>query len=101
MESPLRSFVDDEGNVVRLTDERRRHILERHPETAYCLGRFEETLAQPHVKLQSRSDPAVACYYRLVPNREGRFQYLCLVVKHQPESGFIITGYLISKIPGG
>ena len=101
MEPPLRSFVDDQGNVVRLTDERLRHILERHPEVAYSLGRFEETLARPQAKRPSRSDPAVVRYYRLAPDREGRFLYLCLVVKHEAESGFILTGYMISSIPGG
>ncbi|MCY4624623.1 MAG: hypothetical protein OXC99_06465 [Chloroflexi bacterium] len=101
MESSLRSFVDDQGNVVRLTDERLRHILERHPEVAYCLGRFEETLAQPAAKRPSRSDPTVVLYYRLVSDRWGRMLYLCLVVKHEPESGFIVTGYLISRVPGG
>ena len=101
MEPLLRSFVDDEGNVVRLTGERLRHILERHPEVAYSLGRFEETLTEPHAKRPSKSDLAVVLYYRIVPTREGRFLYLCLVVKHETESGFILTGYLSSSIRGG
>ena len=47
METGVRRYTDEHGNEVRLTDERLRHILRRHPEMAFQLHRFAETLATP------------------------------------------------------
>ena len=100
MEPTLRSFIDDQGNTVRLTDERLRHILHRHPEMAYHLSRIAETLAYPSAKQTSKSSPSVDLYYRLFPYRQGRNMYLCVVVKREMESDFILTGYLTRSIGG-
>ena len=53
----MRRFTDEHGNEVRLTDERFRHILRRHPEMAFQLHRFAETLASPNAVSPSRSNP--------------------------------------------
>ena len=40
----MRRYTDELGNEVRLTDDRLRHILRGHPEMAFQLHRFAETL---------------------------------------------------------
>ena len=54
-ETGVQRFTDEHGNEVRLPDERRRHILQRHPEMAYQMHRFAETLAKPDAVRTSRS----------------------------------------------
>ena len=100
MESVLRSFTDEQGTEVRLTDERLRHILRRHPEMAFHLHRFAETLSMPDAVRTSRSDPAVQLYYRLYADIGGRNRYLCLVVRRGRSYSLILTAYLDRRIKG-
>ena len=100
MENSLRRFTDEHGNEVRLTDERLRHILRRHPEMAFQMHRFAETLASPDAVRPSRSNPTVQLYYRLYPDLRDRNRYLCLVVKKGRTNSFILTGYLDRRIKG-
>ena len=93
-------FADERGNEVRLTDERRRHILQRHPEMAYQMQRFADTLAKPDAVTISRSSTAVNLYYRLYPDLRGRNRYLCIVVKRERTHSFILTAYLDRRIKG-
>ena len=96
----MRRFTDEHGNEVRLTDERLRHILRTHPEMAFQLHRFAETLASPDAVSSSRSSPAVRLYYRLYPDLRGRNRYICLVVKRETGYSFILTAYLDRRIKG-
>ena len=96
----MRRFADEHGNEVRLTNERLRHILRRHPEMAYQMHRFAETLAKPDAVTASKSNPTVELYYRLYPDLRGRSRYVCLVVKRGRGPSFILTGYLDRKIKG-
>ena len=96
----MRSFTDERGNEVRLTDERLRHILRRHPEIAFQMHRFADTLAKPDTVRASRSSPTIQLYYRLYPDLRGRNRYLCLVVKRGRDYSFILTGYLDRSIKG-
>ena len=100
METGVRRFTDEHGNEVRLTDERLRHILRTHPEMAFQLHRFAETLASPDAVSPSRSSPAVRLYYRLYPDLRGRNRYICLVVKRETGYSFILTAYLDRRIKG-
>ena len=96
----MRSFTDERGNEVRLTDERLRHILRRHPEMAFQMHRFADTLAKPDAVRASRSSPTVQLYYRLYPGLRGRNRYVCLAVKRGSGDSFILTGYLDRSIKG-
>ena len=96
----MRYYSDEHGNEVRLTDERLRHILRRHPEMAFQMRRFAETLASPDAVRPSRSGRVVQLYYRLYPNLPGRNRYICLVVKSEGDYSFILTGYLSRSIRG-
>ena len=100
MESGVRRFTDEDGNEARLTDERLRHILRRHPEMAFQLHRFAETLASPDAVSHSRSSPAVRLYYRLYTDLRGMNRYICLVVKREADYSFILTAYLDRRIKG-
>ncbi len=100
METGVRRFTDEDGVEVRLTDERLRHILRRHPEMAFQLHRFAETLASPDAVSPSRSSPAVQLYYRLYQDLRGRNRYICLVVKRETGYSFILTAYLDRRIKG-
>ncbi len=96
METGERRFTDEHGNEVRITGERVRHILRRHPEMAFQMHRFAETLASPDAVRPFRSSPAVQLYYRLYPDLRSRNRYLCVVVKrersHSSSSPPISTG---------
>ncbi len=70
-ENSAQHFTDELGNEVRLTDERRQHILQRHPEMAYQMHRFADTLARPDAVTTSRSSTTVKLYYRLYPDLRG------------------------------
>ena len=96
----MRRFTDERGNEVRLTDERLRHLLRRHPEMAFLMHRFDETLARPDAVRSSRSSPTVQLYFRLYPDLRGRNRYLCLVVKRETTYAFILTAYLARRIKG-
>ena len=100
METGAQHFTDEHGNEVRLTDERLRHILRRHPEMAFQMHRFAETLARPDAVSPSRSSPSVQLYYRLYPDLRGRNRYICLVVKRETDYSFILTAYLDRRIKG-
>ena len=100
MESGVRRFIDRHGDEVRLTGERFGHILRRHPEVAFHLNRFAETLAEPDAVRPSRSNPEVQLYYRLYSDLRGRNRYVCLVVKGETNYSFILTGYLARSIKG-
>ena len=97
----MRRFTDEHGNEIRLTDERLGHILRRHPEMAFQLHRFAETLARPDAVRPSRSSTAVQLYYRLYPDLQGRNRYICFVVKREADYSFLLTGYLARSIKGG
>ncbi len=96
----MRRFTDELGHEVRLTEERLRHILRRHPEMAYQLHRVAETLAEPDAVRPSRSSPTVNLYYRLYSDLRGRNRYICLVVKEERTYAFVLTGYLTRSIKG-
>ena len=96
----MRRFADERGNEVRLTDERLRHILRRHPDMAFQLHRFAETLTRPDAVNPSRSSPVVHLYHRLYPDLRGRNRYLCVVVKRGTDYSFVLTAYLSRSIKG-
>ena len=100
MECGVQRFTDENGDEVQLTDERLRHILRGHPEMAFQMHRFAETLARPDTVSPSRSSSDVRLYYRLYPDLRGRNRYICLVVKKETSYSFILTAYLDRRIKG-
>jgi len=54
---------DHEGGQIRLSDERRSHILE-HPEMVGLDAEIGMTVRDPEIVLRSRTDESVRLYYR-------------------------------------
>ena len=89
-------IADHKGLAVRLTDERRAHILD-HPEMAGFGAAIAKTLKQPALVVQSISDEAARLYYRFyAPTRVGD-KFVCVVVKVKPGDAFVLTAYLTDK----
>ena len=94
------AFRDYEGVVVRLTDERHRHILQ-HPEMAGSDEDIERAVAAPDSVIQSVSDSETRLYYRYVPKSLVGAKHLCVVVKIRRGDAFVITAYLTDKVKKG
>lgn len=93
-------FTDYAGRAVRLTDERRAHLLQ-HPEMAELEPILPEAIATPDVVVRSSTDDTVLLYYRQAVTASFGDNLLCVVIKHLPEDAFVITAYLTDKIKTG
>ncbi len=93
-------ITDCFGRRVRLTVERRAHILE-HPEMSEMAGEIEQTLREPEQVRQSRSDSDVKLFYRYYLKTLAGGKWLCVVVKYSAEDAFVITAYLTDKPKAG
>ncbi len=91
---------DFQGLVIRLTTERRNHILD-HPEMSAMETAIEETLLNPERLVQSLSDTEVRLYYRFYFRTVVGGKFLCVVVKFAQESPFLLTAYLTDRIKKG
>lgn len=84
------------GSVL-LTDERKRHILQFHPDVANVFREFPATLSTPdHVTHSLHDEMAVICY-RYLPKRR-RFLAIVIRIGTRP---FILTAYLAKKTKSG
>jgi len=92
----MRILKDYTGRDVRLTDERRQHILE-HPEMANQEAAVEETLRSPQLVIQSRSDEAATLNYRWYLGTRIGDKWLCAVVKYSADDAFVLTAYMTDK----
>lgn len=93
-------LTDYAGRTVRLTAERRAHLLE-HPEMSELEPILPEAIASPDVVVRSRTDDTVLLYYRQTVTVAFGDKLLCVVIKHLPEDAFVITAYLTDKIKTG
>lgn len=59
----MKTLVDFQGVQVRLTDERRRHIIE-HPEMVGMEDAVRETLSNPDLIVRSKTDSHALLNYR-------------------------------------
>lgn len=96
----MKVLHDFQGLAIRLTDERRGHILE-HPEMVDMEPAIEETLQDPERVVQSLSDPAVHLYYRFYFRTVVGGKFLCAVVKMGEAGAFLLTAYLTDRIKKG
>lgn len=95
------TLLKDYRNLsLRLTDERKKHILE-HPEMLSMFDTIEQTLIHPEKVIQSLSDPTVQLYYRFYRNTVVGDKHLCVIVKRNQEDAFILTAYLTDTIKKG
>jgi hypothetical protein len=92
----MRILKDYQDRAVRLTDERLAHVLE-HPEMADLEAALIETLAQPALVVQSRSDVAAELSYRYYLGTRVGDKWLCVVVKYAADDAFVLTAYLTNQ----
>lgn len=87
------------GRIVELTQERKEHILEFHPDVESYLMKIPSTLESPDKIRRSRHNPEVLLFYKYFPEiRRGK--YFVAVAKVN-ERSFILTCYLTDKIMTG
>lgn len=92
----MKILIDFEYRVVRLTNERVRHIQE-HPEMVGLEHELELTLQSPELVVRSQSDESVLLYYKLLSETRVGTKWLCTVVKQDAEDAFVLTAYLTEK----
>lgn len=93
-------LTDYQGLQIRLTDERRQHIL-AHPEMSEMEPAIAIALSNPEAVRRSNSDHTVHLYYRYHRNTAVGDKWLCVVVKYLENDAFIITAYLTDKMKAG
>ncbi len=96
----MKTFRDYCGQSVRLTEERRKHILE-HPEMRGMVKYIQETLLNPQQVIQSLSDKDAHLYYRFYIGTKVGNKHLCVVVKTVEHEAFVLTAYLTDSIKKG
>ena len=84
------------GVSIRVTQERLAHVL-GHPEMVGEEAHIAETLVQPEVVIQSRSDPDVRLYHRRYRSPAVGEKYLCAVVKWRGDDAFLITAFFTER----
>ena len=92
----MRVLRDYCGVAIRLTDERRSHILE-HPEMTGLEWAIDETLANPEIVSESPADETARLYYRYYVGTRVGDKFLCVVVKMEPDDAFVLTAYLTDR----
>jgi hypothetical protein len=93
-------LTDYQGRQIRLTDERKQHIL-AHPEMLEMESAIAIALTHPEVVRRSNSDGTVHLYYRYHENTTVGDKWLCVVVKYLENDAFIITAYLTDSMKAG
>ena len=94
-------LIDYLGRRVRLTGERRQHILQHHPEMAKWIDKIDSVLAHPEWVVRSRFDPESELYYVWQPRTRVGPKYLCVVVVVRGSDAFVLTAYLTDSIKKG
>jgi hypothetical protein len=85
----MESLIDYRGISIRLTEERRKHILD-HPEMAELEPAISETVREPEYVIQSLSDKQARLYYRNYSDTPVGAKLLCVVVKTGVADAFIL-----------
>ena len=93
-------LFDYQGLPIRLTQERRLHILQ-HPEMRSLEPAIGQTLDGPNQVVLSLSDPTARLYYRYFEGTPVGGKYLCVVVKVLLDDAFVVTAYLTDSVKKG
>ena len=96
----MKMLRDCFGRIVRLTDERLTHILER-TEMKQMGDELEHVLRQPQFCRRSRSDDSARLFYEFYERTMVGGKWLCVVVKYEEDDAFVVTAYLTDKPKAG
>lgn len=92
-------FKSKIGKLIELTQERKNHIWEFHPDVKLHFLKIQEVLENPDQIRKSKYDQEVLLFYKYFGNiKDGK--YLTVVVKINKRN-FILTSYLTDKIITG
>jgi hypothetical protein len=83
---PAKTIRFISGKSVRLTEERWRHIKERHPEVSTHKQKVLETISSPDAITRGWTDELIAI-------RKFANQDLAVIYKEEANEGFIITAF--------
>ncbi len=85
------------NEIIRLSEDNwKRIITEKHPIMENYISEVKETLGNTELICLSRWDKTVQLYYK----KYGKY-FVCVVVKMENSTGFLITTYLTVKIKVG
>ena len=87
------------GKKIELTNERREHILARHPDVAIHFPKISKTLFEPDEVRADKEDKNVLLFYKYF-SKIGSGKYLVAVVKVN-ERSFLLTLYSTHRIKTG
>ena len=96
----MKTLKDFEGRIVRLSNERLKHILE-HPEMENLIPEIKTTLESPLRVIESLTDTQAHLYYRFYVGTKVGDKYMCVVVKVEADDAFVLTAYLTDTIKKG
>src|SRR3990167_3534835 len=84
------------GQIIRLTEERWHHIVERHPEIEGQMAKIQSTIQNPDLIVKNRYNKKERYYHRYFKSLKN---YLIVIVEY--EKNFIITAFISRKIKKG
>lgn len=93
-------FVDLFNRKIKLSKDRRKHILERL-EMRNQEEKIKETLINPELIKRSVSNKNVVIYYKNYPKTPVTNKYLAVVAEINEIESFIITAYFTDRIKKG
>lgn len=85
-------LTDHKGLQIRLTAERREHILD-HPEMATQLERIAKTIHEPETVVATLADKTVHVYQRYYEITPVTSKFLLVVVKLVEDDAFVLTAF--------
>lgn len=85
-------LIDHNGREIRLTAERRDHILE-HPEMADQFERIQETVKTPESVIATTADDTVHVYHRYYETTPVTSKFLLVAVKVLEDDAFVLTAF--------
>ena len=89
-------FLDYLNRRIRLTQERKEHILE-HPEMKGQLAWISDTLLNPEVVVATKADKTVHVYHRYYPITTVASKYLLVAVKIGIDDAFVLTAFFSNR----
>lgn len=92
---------DKFGRKIRLTDERYKHIIEKHPEIKDQEEKIKETLRKPELVKKSVYSNDVLIFYKYYKQTPVTEKYLTVGIKLLNGEGFVVTVYFTDRIKEG
>jgi hypothetical protein len=91
------------GQPVELSDERRQHIAERHPDLLpKHIDRVRETLTEPdRIRKSERFSEARLFTRKFEDKLSGKYVVVVVVTETAPRRHWVITAYIARSLGGG